>query len=114
MAAIEPLYAADQYFAFLFGISLAFGALFELPILILLLTALGLVTPKLLTTYRRHAFVGGLILCEIITPGDAIVSTLVLFVPVYGLYELSIIVSWFVYRAKQRRAAAAELVGDAA
>ena len=108
--AIENLYTAGEYFGFLFSVSLAFGALFEVPIVILALTALGLLTPKLLTRYRRHAFVGLLVVCAIITPGDAIVSTLMLFVPVYGLYEASILVSWFVYRARLKREARAVAV----
>ena len=76
--------------------------------LILLLTALGLVTPKLLAKYRRHAFVIGLIACEIITPGDLIISTLILFVPVYGLYELSILLSWIIFRRRVKNADAAD------
>jgi sec-independent protein translocase protein TatC len=95
-------------------ISLAFGITFELPILILALTALGLITPKLLVKYRRHAIVATLIICEIITPGDLIISTLLLWIPVYGLYEVSIIVSWFVYRARQKRQAAAAAAAEAA
>jgi len=104
--AIAPLYTASEYFGFLFAVSLAFGAMFELPILILALTALGLITPRFLTKYRRHAIVATLIVCEIITPGDFIISTLMLWIPVYGLYELSILVAWLVYRARQRREAA--------
>jgi sec-independent protein translocase protein TatC len=113
-AAIEPFYSAGEYFGFLFSVSLAFGVMFELPILILALTALGLVTPAFLSRYRRHAFVVLLIACEIITPGDFIISTLMLFVPVYGLYELSILASWVVHRARKRREAAAEAIGAGA
>jgi sec-independent protein translocase protein TatC len=109
--ALAPLYTASEYFGFLFSISLAFGVMFELPILILALTALGLITPKLLTKYRRHAFIVCLVVCEVITPGDVVISTLILFVPVYGLYELSILVSWFVYRARQRRDTQRESIG---
>ena len=112
--AIAPLYTADQYFSFLFFISLAFGAMFELPILILLLTALGLITPRFLTKYRRHAIVATLIICEIITPGDLIISTLMLWIPVYGLYELSIVVSWFVYRARKKRESQVGTIGTEA
>ncbi len=103
-ASLQQMISASEYFSFAVALTLAFGAVFELPILILALTALGLVTPKLLSTYRRHSFVGMLILSAIITPGDMIISTLMLFIPLYGLYELSIIMSWFVYRAKQKRA----------
>jgi sec-independent protein translocase protein TatC len=108
--AVRQLLTASEYFGFLFSISLAFGAMFELPILILALTALGLITPKFLTKYRRHAIVATLITCEIITPGDVIISTLILWIPVYGLYELSIIVSWFVYRARMKRQSRSETV----
>jgi sec-independent protein translocase protein TatC len=111
---LEALITASDYFGFLFSISLAFGAMFELPILILALTALGLITPRLLTKYRRHAIVATLVICEIITPGDVIISTLVLWIPVYGLYELSIVVSWFVYRARKKREAQAGTLGTGA
>ncbi len=103
---LEPLITASEYYGFVIMLSLAFGAMFELPILILTLTALGLVTPKLLVKFRRHSVIVSLIVCEIITPGDLIISTLMLWIPVYGLYELSIVVSWFVYRAREKREAA--------
>ena len=104
--ALESMIAASDYYGFVVMISLAFGVVFELPILILTLTTLGLITPSLLVKYRRHAIIVSLIVCEIITPGDLLISTLMLWIPVYGLFELSIIVSWFVYRRKQKRAAA--------
>lgn len=100
---LQQMISASEYFSFAVTLTLAFGAVFELPILILLLTAIGLVTPRFLAKYRRHAFVAMLILSAVITPGDMIISTLMLFIPLYGLYELSIIMSWFVYRAKQRK-----------
>jgi sec-independent protein translocase protein TatC len=103
--ALESMISASDYYGFILMISLAFGVMFELPILILALTALGLITPALLVKYRRHAIVATLIICEIITPGDLIISTLMLWIPVYGLYELSIVVSWFVHRAKMKRSA---------
>jgi sec-independent protein translocase protein TatC len=100
---LQPMISGVDYISFAVMLTLAFGVVFELPILIVILTAIGLVTPKFLSTYRRHAFVVLLILCAIITPGDMVISTLMLFVPLYGLYELSIVLSWFVYRAKQRK-----------
>ncbi len=112
--ALAPLITAEQYFGFVFFICLAFGAVFELPILALVLTALGLITPRTLTSARRWAVAVSLVLCMVITPGDAIISTVVLWVPVYGLYEMSIVVSWFVYRARKRREARAESIGAGA
>ncbi len=103
-ASLKPLITAPEYIQFALFLTLAFGAVFELPILIVILTAIGLVTPKLLSTYRRHSFVVLLIGSAIITPGDMVISTLMLFIPLYGLYELSIILSWFVHRAKLKKA----------
>ena len=107
---LDSMLTVSEYFSFLFAVSLAFGAMFELPIVILALTAVGLITPQTLSKYRRHAIVGTLIVSEIVTPGDFIISTLMLWIPVYGLYELSIIVSRFVFRARLRREADAARV----
>ena len=108
---LTAMITAEEYFGFMFFICLAFGAVFEMPILVLILTALGLITPQMLKSVRRWAIVISLVVCEIITPGDAVISTLILWVPVYGLYELSIVVSWFVYRARKKREAAAARIG---
>jgi sec-independent protein translocase protein TatC len=111
---LDSMLTVSEYFGFLFAVSLAFGVMFELPIVILALTAMGLITPQFLTKYRRHAIVATLIVCEIVTPGDFIISTLMLWIPVYGLYEASIIVSRFVYRARLRREREAEISGGLA
>ncbi len=51
------------------------GAVFELPIVILLLTAMGLVNPRFLSKFRRHALVGSYVVAaSIITPGDLVVT----------------------------------------
>lgn len=105
---LQQMISASDYFSFAVTLTLAFGAVFELPILILALTMLGLVTPTTLGKFRRHAFIGSLILSAVITPGDLIIATAMMFVPLYGLYELSIVLSWFVFRAKARRARRAE------
>ena len=59
-ASLDSMLTVSEYFGFLFAVSLAFGVMFELPILILALTAIGLVTPQFLTKYRRHAIVATL------------------------------------------------------
>jgi sec-independent protein translocase protein TatC len=109
---LVPMITASDYFGFLFFISLAFGAVFEMPVLILILTALGLVTPMALAKFRRHALVISLITCMMIIPGDAITATLAMWIPVYGLYEFSIMVSWFVHRRRLKREAAEASIGD--
>ncbi len=113
-ASLTPMISAREYVGFAVTMCLAFGGTFQLPIVILALTALGLVTPTTLAKFRKHAAVGSFIVASVITPGDLIIMTLWLGVPLYGLYEVSIVLSWIVHRAKQRRArAAAGSIGKA-
>ena len=82
---------------------LAFGAVFELPIVIMILSVIGLVTPKFLRSKRRHAIVGITILASVITPGDVLVLTVMMMIPLVFLYELGIWLSVIIYRAKDKR-----------
>ncbi len=100
---MQMMITANEYFSFMVTICLAFGAIMQLPIVVMALTALGLVTPAAMSKVRRHAAVGSVLISAIITPGDLITMTLVMAVPLYGLYEVSIIVSWLTKRARDRR-----------
>ena len=100
---LTAMITATDYFSFTVTMCLAFGGCFQLPIVVLALTALGLVTPTGLARYRRHAAVGSMLVAAIITPGDLLIMTVMLGVPLYGLYEVSIVLSWFVHRARERR-----------
>lgn len=70
-------------------VTLVNGLVFELPIIIYFLARVGLVTPEWMTTYRKHAFVVILILSAIITPPD-VSSQLLVTLPLFGLYQISI------------------------
>jgi sec-independent protein translocase protein TatC len=104
--AFDQMISANEYFGFVTSMVLAMGAVFELPIAILLLSALGLVTPQFLSKFRRHAVIASYLVAAIITPGDLFVTSVALMVPLYLLYELSIGLSWIVFRKRQRRQAA--------
>lgn len=82
---------------------LSFGLAFELPVVILLLAAAGLITPRLLNRYRRHAVVLIIVLSAFLTPGDFVWGTLAMAVPLYLLYELSLLASCAVYRSRTRQ-----------
>lgn len=82
---------------------LAFGVVFELPIVILILSALGLVTPEFLREKRRHAIVLITVLASFITPGDAITLTVMMMFPLILLYELGIFLSVGIYRGRRKR-----------
>lgn len=112
-ASLEQMISAAEYFGFAVTLCLAFGGSFQLPIVILALTALGLVTPATLGKYRRHALVASFLAGAIITPGDLLIVTLMLGVPLYALYEASIVLSWFVFRKRAKRQAAEGTIGGA-
>ena len=72
----------------LFG-TVSSALVFQLPLLIYFLTRMGLISSAFLKRYRRHAFVALLVIAAIITPPD-IFSLVLVIIPLYGLYELSI------------------------
>jgi sec-independent protein translocase protein TatC len=103
--ALTPLISATEYFDFAISMCLAFGLVFEVPIAILALTALGIVTPQFLSRYRRHAIVICLTAAAFITPGADPYSLFALAIPLYILYELSVFVAVFAYRKRRKRQA---------
>lgn len=105
---LEPMITASDYFGFAITMSLAFGAVFELPILVLALTALGLLTPMFLNKYRRHAVILVMVGSAFITPGGDPISLVALAIPLYLLFELSVALSYVVYRRRERQKAKEE------
>ena len=90
----------DSYIGFMTMFTLPIGLVFELPILIYFLSKLGLITPKFLRDYRRYTIVILLIVAGVITPSPDMISQILVFIPLYSLYEIGIVVSARV--AKQR------------
>ena len=96
-------WTANLYFGEVIRLLLAVGFVFELPVVILVLSALGIVTPRFLRSKRRHAIVGSTIVASLISPGDAITITLFLVGPLFLLYEFSIFLSVLVWRKRDVR-----------
>jgi sec-independent protein translocase protein TatC len=101
--AFDQMIDATEYFGFVSSLVLAMGAVFELPIIILILSFFGLVKPQYLSRFRRHAMVGSYVAAALITPGDLFVTSVALTIPLYLLYELSIVLSFVVYRKRKRK-----------
>jgi sec-independent protein translocase protein TatC len=74
---------------------------FELPIVAFFLTKIGILTPKFMRTYRKHAIVVIFIIAAIITPPDVFSQTLVA-IPLLILYEVSIFISARVMKQKEK------------
>ncbi len=106
---LAPIITIDQYFGFAIPFLLAFGVVTELPLVVAILAALGLVTPQFLSKQRRYAFVISAFLAALLTPPDA-VSMMMMLVPLTLLYEISIWCAWIASRRRARRAAAALIV----
>jgi sec-independent protein translocase protein TatC len=85
---------------FIVKMLMAFGFVFELPIVIMILSWMGIVTPDFLRKKRRHAIVLITVLASFITPGDVIVLTFMMMVPLILLYEVGIFLSVGIYRRK--------------
>ena len=99
----DPLITADKYFAFAGQLILAFGLVTELPLVIVILAALGLVTSQFLARNRRYAVVISAVAAALLAPPDA-VSMLLMMVPLWLLYEIGIWCAWMVERRRGRRA----------
>jgi sec-independent protein translocase protein TatC len=85
-------------------VALVFGSglLFQLPVVVFFLTKVGILTPKFMRTYRKHAIVVILIVSAIITPPDPL-SQVLISLPLYLLYEISIFISVMELRRKVKR-----------
>ncbi|MNJ42956.1 Sec-independent protein translocase protein TatCy [compost metagenome] len=90
-------YGMADYFNFLFNIIVPISLLFELPIIILFLTQLRILNPKLLKKMRRVSYFALVVISVMITPADFLSAFLVL-IPLIILYEISVILSSRVYR----------------
>lgn len=85
-------FTLTNYVGFLTMFTLLSGLIFELPMAVYFLSKLGLVTPQFMRDYRRHAIVIMLIVSAVITPAD-VGTQLLVFFPLYTLYEISIFIS---------------------
>lgn len=89
----------DRYFKFLFRTVIPFAILFELPIIAMFLTSLGLLTPGFMRNKRKYAYFILIVLSTLLTPPDLILP-LLMSIPLIVLYEVSIYLSGMVYRKK--------------
>jgi sec-independent protein translocase protein TatC len=89
---VQNNFSINSYVSYVLWILLAAGILFELPVLVLILSVIGLVTPPFMRHYRRHSILFFVILSAFITPPDPI-SLLLMTVPLILLYEISIFIS---------------------
>jgi len=95
----ETMFTADKYFRFVINLSLPFGFLFEMPLVVMFLTRLGILNPIRLAQARKISYFVLIVLSILITPPDFISDILVI-VPLLLLYELSVTISKIVYKKR--------------
>ncbi|MED4204109.1 twin-arginine translocase subunit TatC [Neobacillus mesonae] len=102
-------FTADRYFSFIMNMTIPFGVLFELPVVVMFLTSLGIVNPFVLAKIRKYAYFVLVIIAVVITPPD-FMSDFVVTLPLLLLYEVSINLSKLVYRKKLKKQQEEEII----
>ncbi len=91
---------ANDYFSFMIRLTVPFGILFELPLIVLFLTHLGILNPHRLAKIRKPAYFVLCVISIVITPPD-FVSDIVVIIPLIFLYEISVGLSKIIYRKRK-------------
>lgn len=97
---ITQLFDLSDYTTLFLQVVLGMGLVFLFPVIVYILTSIGILTPAFLKTYRRHAIVLIMVVAAIITPAD-VFSMLAAAFPLLLLYEFSILLSNRVYKRVQ-------------
>jgi sec-independent protein translocase protein TatC len=92
-------FTAERYFQFIFNMTIPFGVLFEIPVIIMFLTSLGIINPFMLSRIRKYAYFILILIAVVITPPD-FMSDFIVTIPLLLLYEFSINLSKMIYRKK--------------
>lgn len=103
---VVSLMDANRYLSFLLQTMIAFGASFELPLILAMLVLMGVMSRATLTKYRRHAIFGAFVMAAVITPTQDPITMLVMAGPLILFYEATVVFAWFWERARARREAA--------
>ncbi|WP_053219509.1 twin-arginine translocase subunit TatC [Virgibacillus senegalensis] len=97
----DMMITAREYFSFMLMTSIPLGFLFEVPLVLMFLTAIGLVTPDKLGKVRKYGYLLMAVLSALITPPD-VISQIIVLGPLIALYELGVVLSKVMYKRKLR------------
>ena len=103
----KAIITLTEYFSLTLKLLLAIALVFELPVVLMLLAVMGIVNARLLKKNRRFAFVASAVVAAVATPSPDAFTMILVMVPLYLLYEFSVIgVGWIVRRQEKEKAAA--------
>jgi sec-independent protein translocase protein TatC len=100
---LKPVLMMDEVADFLMLTLAGCGAAFELPVIVAVLGALGIVTTKSLWKFNKYALVLATVLGAVLTPSTDPFTQMLLAGPLFALYEVSILVVWVIERARKRK-----------
>lgn len=103
---LQPLIDIDEYLKLILIVLIGIGAIFEMPVIVYILSVFGLVTPKFLIKNFRYAMLIITVAAAIITPTPDATTMLVFMMPMIALYFVSVLVSHLVFRRKRAKEAA--------
>lgn len=90
---LRPMISLESYLSFVFWLIVGFGVFFQLPLVVVALSRAGIVDPNKIAGYRGHVFVGIFIVAAFLTPGPDVFSQLVMALPSYILFEISLLLA---------------------
>ena len=103
----NTMFTTEKYFHFVLNLTVPFAVIFELPVVVMFLTSIGILTAEFLMKIRRYAYVALIIIASCISPPDFLSHSLVA-VPLICIYEVSIALSKVVSKRKKKRRNAVE------
>jgi sec-independent protein translocase protein TatC len=102
---LQTMFKVDQYVSFVTSFTIPFGLVFELPVVTFFLVKIGVLKAELLSKNRKYAILIIVILAGVLTPGPDPISQIMMAVPVYILYEVSILVAKYTKPRSEKTAA---------
>ena len=100
---IEPMVKMEELVGFMLAMLLGTGVAFELPVVLAVLGWLGLVTARSLWKFNKYALILSAVVGGILTPGPDVLSQMLMAGPLFGLFQVSIIVVWLIERARRKK-----------
>jgi len=100
---IEPAVMMDEVVGFMLAMLLGTGVAFELPVLLSVMGWLGLVKAKALWKFNKYALILSFLIGGVLTPGPDVLSQVLMAAPLFGLFNVSILVVWLIERGARKR-----------
>jgi sec-independent protein translocase protein TatC len=100
---IEPMVKMEELVGFMLAMLLGTGVAFELPVVLAVLGWLGLVTARSLWKFNKYALILSAVVGGILTPGPDVLSQMLMAGPLFGLFQVSIVVVWLIERARRKK-----------